>query len=454
MSARTLYTILFFLCLLTGCLFTVFNTNPDTLTLVLKDRKLTILTTRNPAVYYTYNSNPMGLEYDLAKAFARHLGCELQVKTPDFSKQLDELYAREGDFLATGLIIPDNRQEKLRLSKHYMTVNQVVVFHRDTPGIKDVNDLNGRVVHVKEDSAHHRLLEEINRNGGSINIVSYRDIPAQALIRMVEQKQIEMTVVGSHIATVCRRYYPEIKIGFSLSDNQPISWAVRREDKKLLKEMNRFLETFLESREFQTIYDQYYIDPDAFDYVDLRTFHERIETRLPDYEAVIKRESERFGFDWPLIAAMIYQESHFDPDAVSKTGVRGIMQVTLETAKEMGIKNRLDPEESIRCGVEYLYKLYERFDDIPDDHDKLMLALASYNIGYGHVRDAQDIAIQMKKDPLSWISLKDTLPMLRKKKFYKQTRYGYARGHEPVKYVERILSYQDILKKKIIEASI
>ncbi|MBW2318765.1 MAG: transglycosylase SLT domain-containing protein, partial [Deltaproteobacteria bacterium] len=177
---------------------------------------------------------------------------------------------------------------------------------------------------------------------------------------------------------------------------------------------------------------------------------QRIETRLPKYEKIIKRESNRYGFDWRLMAAVAYQESHLNPRAKSYKGVRGLMQLTLTTAKEMEIDSRLDPEQSIEGGIKYLSKIYKRFDKI-EGLDRMLFTLASYNIGYGHVRDAQKLALQKDLDTHKWASLKKTLPMLRQKKYYKKTKYGYCRGTEPVRYVNRVLTYYDILKRKALE---
>ena len=165
------------------------------------------------------------------------------------------------------------------------------------------------------------------------------------------------------------------------------------------------------------------------------------------YKDLIRREAKRHGFDWRLIAATIYQESHFNPHARSHTGVRGLMQLTLETAAELGIENRLDPEASVQGGVQYLADIYARFDDI-QGLDRMLFTLASYNVGYGHVRDAQQIARDLDLPPDKWSSLKETLPLLRQRKYYSKTQYGYARGLEPVRFVTRILNYYDILRNQ------
>ena len=170
---------------------------------------------------------------------------------------------------------------------------------------------------------------------------------------------------------------------------------------------------------------------------------------VTEYKEIIKRAAKKYGFDWRLIASMIYQESHFDPKARSSTGVEGIMQLTKTTAGEMGIKDRLDTQQSIMGGVKYLKKLYDRYQDIQDP-DRMLIALASYNVGYGHILDARKIAKERNLNPNSWAALEQVLPLLRYRKYYKKTRYGYCRGTEPVRYVNRILTYYDILKREAI----
>jgi len=211
--------------------------------------------------------------------------------------------------------------------------------------------------------------------------------------------------------------------------------------------IDSFLDQVKENGDYAKIYERYYGKVHLFDYVDPKKFHKRIQTRLPKYLDLIKKTARSYGFDWRLIAAVIYQESHFNPKARSHTGVKGLMQVTLTTAKEMGITNRLDPAQSVQAGVKYLKKIADRWEEVPDE-ERLTFALASYNIGYGHVRDAQKLAESKGLDPDRWESLKETLPLLRIKKYYKQTTYGYARGTEPVRYIQRIRTYYDILKKK------
>ena len=440
-------TVVAMLCVLTtsGC---ASDHEQDSLERIKETGQITVLTRNNANCYYIYRDQPMGFEYELAKAFSSFLEVELKVVVQDWNNLLTEVNSHKGDFVAAGMTITPDRAELADFSDPYMTIQQQVIVHRTNTSIKDIQDLAGQSVHVRENTTYQQRLNELNQEQGlDIDIVLYNDLPTEELIRQVSDKEIPITVADSNIALLNRRYYPDIRIAFPLEEEQALGWAVKKGDQALLEAMNTFLDQVQDNGNYGQIYERYYGKVHIFDYVDLKKFHKRIQTRLPDYRPLIKETAEKFGFDWRFIAAVIYQESHFNPRARSHTGVKGLMQVTLTTAKEMGISNRLDPAQSVLAGVKYLKKIAARWDDVPEE-ERIYFTLASYNIGYGHVRDAQKLARDKGLDPTRWENLKKTLPLLRMKKYYKQTKYGYARGTEPVRYVSRIRTYYDILKKK------
>jgi len=410
---------------------------------------ITVLTENNAHCYFMYRDRPVGFEYELAAAFARYLVVDLEVVAPGWNEMFEMLADGQGDFIAASLTRTPQRKSRFDFSDGYLTIQQHIIVHQSDREIRSLDDLNGRTVHVRSDTSYEHRLEELIADGLALNLIRIRNVPTEELIRQVAQREIDITVADTNVAQLNRRYYPDVDIRFPISDRQVISWAVREGDRELLTHINRFLTQIFDDGTFERLYHKYYSSVDVFDYFDLKVFHRRIETRLPEYETVIRRESRRHGFDWRLVAAIIYQESHFNPRAVSYTGVRGLMQLTTVTAEELGISNRLDPEQSIRGGVKYLRRLYDRFEDIPG-FDRMLFALASYNVGYGHVRDAQKIAVQKGLDPGKWSALKQVLPLLRYPAYYQQTEYGYARGTEPVRYVRRILTYYDILRRTAI----
>ncbi|MDY6825261.1 MAG: membrane-bound lytic murein transglycosylase MltF [Thermodesulfobacteriota bacterium] len=407
-----------------------------------------VLTANNANCYYIYKETPMGFEYELASAFADYLGVGLETKTPGWNGLIAYVNAGKGDFIAAGMTATRKRESMVDFSEGYMTIQQQVIVHKSNYAINDISDLNGRTVHVRKGTTYQQRLEELKAAGLKVTISLHENVPTEELIEDVSNRTIAITIADSNIARLNRRYYPEIRIAFPIEEEQQLAWAVAEGDRALRTTINDFFKTIKTTGQFAKIYNRYYAAIDTFDYFDLKKFHERIETRLPRYKPVIEKVAERYGFDWQMIAAMIYQESHFNPRAKSYTGVRGLMQLTQTTAREMGVDSRLDPVQSISGGVRYLAKITSRFEEIKDPRTRLLFAMASYNIGYGHVRDAQQIAREKGLDPAKWSSLKKTLPLLRNRKYYKDTRYGYARGTEPVRYVERILTYYDILKQK------
>lgn len=414
------------------------------------DRGSIVMITQNSGnTYYLYREQPAGFEYDLAAEFARYLNVDLEVVTPGWIEMFDMLNKGDGDFIAAGVTVVPSREKRVAFSDPYLTVRQEVIVHHDNSGIKSLGDLNGKTVHVRAGTSYQERLAELLGKGVDMELVLLPDVSTDELIRRVADAEIDITVVDSNIALLNRIYHPDIRIAFPISTPQSLAWAVRKGNSKLLEAVNEFFTQIRIDGTLDEIYSRYHEDRKALGRFDLKAFHNKVDTHLPRYRQMIKKAAKKHGFDWRFIAAMIYQESHFDPRARSYTGVRGLMQVTQRTAREMGIRNRMDPEQSIKAGVGYLANLYERFDDIEDEEDRLLLALASYNVGYGHVRDAQKIVREHGRDPDSWSSLLEALPLLRMPEFYRETRFGYARGTEPVRYVENIMAYYDILKRKI-----
>ena len=435
--------ILVFLCMP----FLISCAGEDALDRIEKSGEITVLTQNNAHCSYTYRENPMGFEYDLAKAFSQYLGVKLKVLTPAWDRLIQALNKGEGDFIAASMTIVPSRQKDIGFSDGYLRIQQKAIVHTNHPRIKKLENLRGKTIHVRRGTSYAERLAELKADGLDINIKLYEDIPTEEFMRMIANKEIEVTIADSNIALLNRRYFPDVKISLPIEEPQLLGWATKKGEKRLLKKINKFFKKIKEDGTFAKIYEKYYANVEIFDYLDLKKYHRRLDTRLPKYERVIKKAAKKHGFDWRLIAAAIYQESHFDPGARSFTGVEGIMQLTRNTAREMGIKDRNDPEQSIMGGVKYLNKLYNKYEGAKDP-DRLLISLASYNVGRGHILDAQGIAKERHLNPNSWAALKEILPLLRYPKHYKKTKYGYCRGTEPVRYINRILTYYDILKRE------
>ncbi|UCE35775.1 MAG: membrane-bound lytic murein transglycosylase MltF [Deltaproteobacteria bacterium] len=421
----------------------------DSLQKIRKAKEITVITRSNAHCYYIYREQPMGFEYDLAKAFADHLGVRLKVKIFPWADMIKALNEGRGDFIAASKTVTSSRKELIDFSDGYLTVQQRVIVRENNHTIEDVADLSGKTVHVRKATSYEERLSELRQQGLDLTIKVHDDVPTEELIRQVADKEIEVTIADSNIARLNLRYYPTVRIGVPIAETQRLGWAVKKGQRSLLKAINGFFKKIKSDGTFDDIYRDYFSDEQVFDRFDLKKFHQRIKTRLPKYQPIIKEAATMHGFDWRLIAAVTYQESHFNPRAKSHRGVRGLMQLTQATAREMGVTNRLDPYQSIMGGVKYLKRLYKRHEKA-EDPDRMFIALASYNVGPRHILSAQRIARKRGFDPNRWSSLEQTLPLLCYEEYIRQSKHGYCRGTEPVRYINRIRTYYDILRRQTL----
>lgn len=426
----------------------------EDLTTVEKIKKtgfLRLITNRSINNYYYYNGIPTGFEYDLAKEFADYLGVDLNIVTPGWNSMFTYLEEKKGDFIAAGLTITRKRLEKAVFSIPYLTVRQHIIHHKKTLCPASIEDFAGRTLHVRRGTSYQSRIEVLKAQGINLNYILHNNMATLDLIRMVNDQELKFTISDSNIAFLSQRYYPDIRIGIPLQEKESLAWAARKDDIEMLKTINQFILYAMQSGKLEQLQNKYYANIENSDLFDIKLFHQRIKTRLPKFKAIIKRESKKHNVDWRLAAAVVYQESHFNPNARSFTNVRGLMQVTTVTAEEMGIENRAHPEQSIKAGIRYLKKMMKKFNYLEDPYERMVFGLASYNIGYGHITDAMKIARKKGLDATKWHNVEKILPLLSKSEYYKKTKYGYARGWEPVIYVEKVMTYYDILRQLQVE---
>ncbi len=422
-----------------------------TLHKVFKTGELAVITQNTAHCYYSYRDEPMGFEYELAKAYADYLGVRLKIIIADkWENMIPSLMDGSGALIAAGITKTPDREEKVAFSDGYMEIRQYIITHRRNKKINNPADLAGKIIDVPKGSAYHKRLERLRDTGTDLIIRLHDDLPVEELIERVSEGEIGITVANNTIAIPNRRHYPGAVMKGTIGQTQQLGWAVNPNARQLLASINSFFRTIKENGKFDEIYNAYYGDTAEFDYVDLSLFHRRIKHRLSRYSPFIKEAARKHGFDWRLIAAQIYQESHLNPWAKSHAGAKGLMQLLPGTALSLGVRDIYNPVENISAGVKHLKNLYDQFDGTNDD-DRLMISLAAYNIGQGHISDARDLAVEMQLDPDQWSSLEKTLPLLRYRKYYKKSKYGYCRGTEPIQYIKQIMIYYDILKRKGIE---
>ena len=297
---------------------------------------------------------------------------------------------------------------------------------------------------VGKDSNASLVLQKIKKDYSSLQWDEFKNMSIRKILKKINKDKTKISIVSSDIYTYYQYLFPETKKIFVLPVKYPSRWLINN-DSSFLYSINSFFNEYKRDGKIQKIHLAYNEHLLGFDYVDIRYYLKRIDKKLPKYEKYFKKAAKHSGIDIRILAAVSYQESHWDRKARSPTGVRGMMMLTLDTAKRVGIKNRLNAEQSIHGGAKYLKILYESFDSNIKEPDRLWFTLAAYNIGLGHVEDARNITKLQGDNPNNWTDVKKHLPKLSQKKWYEKTKHGYARGHEPIEFVRRVKRYYDIL---------
>jgi membrane-bound lytic murein transglycosylase F len=413
---------------------------------------LRVLIRNNATCYFEGPQGLAGFEYDLVRSFADYLGVKVKcVVTDSFNEMIPALLRGEADLIAAGFTVTESRMRRVAFGPPYMEVQQQVVGRRGGPSPSDVGDLIGQPLWVNAGTSYEERLKELKYQYPGLSWLPVSGYETEEILEMVWRGIIPLTIADSNIVAVNRRYYPQLRIHFAIQEGEQLAWAVHPQHNHLLAAIEHWFAQPPTSALLHKLKQHYYGHLKVFDYVDLVKYHRRLRHRLPRYENYFKTAAEKHGLDWRLVAAQSYQESHWDPQAVSFTGVRGIMMLTLETAASLGVESRLDPRQSIEGGARYLALMHQRIGDSVPEPDRTYMALAAYNVGWGHLEDARALAERLDKDPDNWQDVSTTLPLLRQKKYYRSLPHGYARGTEPVRYVDRIKTYYRILLQAIDE---
>jgi membrane-bound lytic murein transglycosylase F len=422
--------------------------NATLLDQIKSDGKLIVVTLNSPTTYYDDADVFAGLEYELAQMFADELGVELaMVDRPSLNDLFDDLNNKTAHIAAAGLTVTKEREKNYMFGPAYQEITEQLVYNISNRRPRNISQLDDGTLEVVANSSHEETLYRLKEEHPELSWKANHELDSQELLEMVSENIIEYTIADSNTLAINQRFMINLRTAFNVSEARQLAWALAKtDDHSLLREIQKFFIKLKESGELTRIVERNYSHVEDFDYVGTKIYKRHIAQRLPAYQDFFEQAAAEYDVDWRLVAAMGYQESHWNPDAISPTGVRGIMMLTLKTARDMGIKDRIDPEQSIRGGTRYYKQIKDRIDKNIPEPDRTFMAIAAYNVGYGHVQDAREITRKLNKNPNSWIDVKQALPLLAKRKWYKQTRYGYARGWEPVQYVENIRSYFEILK--------
>ena len=409
--------------------------------------ELIVITRESPTTYYKSAEGKMGLEYELASRFADHLGVKLRLRLSESFQDLIPMVIRgEAHMAAAGLTITDERKKVVRFGPVYQTISQSLVYRLGTKRPETIEDVLDGHLEVTAGTSHSERLNQLAKAHPDLQWKEHRSLSSNELLNLVYEQVIDYTIADSNVLSLYKRYHKEVTSAFDISEPQSLAWAMPyHTDDSLLKESEIFFSKLEKSGELAQLIERYYGHANLLNFVGTRLYLRHAKTKLPRYKKQFEKAAKRYKFDWRLLAAVGYQESHWRPLATSPTGVRGIMMLTKSTAKQLKITNRLDPEQSIHGGAKYLRHILSRIPDRIPDPDRTWFALAAYNVGFYHLEDARKLTEARGGDPDKWVEVKKDLPKLSQKKYYKHLKYGFARGKEPVTYVENIRIYHDLL---------
>ena len=390
-----------------------------------------------------------GFEQDMLELFAKETNLRLNViESSRFSDIIPSVSSRVAHLAAAGLSVTESREERVDFGPKYMTVRKAVAYNTDNRRPRKLQNLIGQRGGVLRGSSGAAKLRKEAKQLPGLKWKEFNAPDVDQLFDRLAEGKLDYVVADSHVIELSRNFYPNVSLAFSFGEPERIAWAfAKNADPQLVDQVNQFFESIERDGTLRILIDRYFGHIKRLNRLDIIAFLSRRETVLPRYAPTFKQAQELTGIDWRLLAALGFQESHWRPLATSPTGVRGLMMLTSATADDLGVKNRLDPHESILAAGRYLLSLKERLPDEVPEPDRTWMALASYNVGLGHVRDARVLARRHKLNPNSWINVRKMLPLIARSEYYTTLKYGFARGGEAVILTENVRNFYDILKR-------
>jgi membrane-bound lytic murein transglycosylase F len=406
-----------------------------------------VVTRNSPLAYYEGVAGPEGPEYELAAGFARRLGVRLEIVLAESrAAALDAVRRNHAQVAAAGIIATDAVRDKALYGPVFQRIDQHIVYRVSDPLPRGPGDLVGRRIVVLRDSTHARGISRLAREWPELRWSEVQGQDPLDLLAMVANGEADVTVADSTEFSLGRHFHPDLRPAFKLAESEAIAWALAPRSSDLLSEVERYFGELEAIGKLAEILERHRRSLVRFDRVDAANFVSGVRERLPRYRPWFEEAAAETGVDWRLLAAIGYQESRWDETAISPTGVRGLMMLTAETAQRVGVVNLDDPRDSILGGARYLRLIRETLPKRIQDPDRTWLALAAYNVGYGHLEDARVLTQSSKKNPDAWPDVRDTLPLLAQERWFTKTRRGYARGWEPVGFVRNVQTYAELLR--------
>jgi membrane-bound lytic murein transglycosylase F len=437
---------------------------------IREEGKLKVVTEYNSISYFIYRGQPMGFQYQMLQELANYLGLELEVSVNNnLEENFEHLANNEVDLIAMNLTVTADRKEKVNFTLPLLQTRQVLVQRKPNNWevmnskqleswlLRNQLELAGKTVYVQAGSVYASRLRSLSDEiGGGIDIREVQ-VESEQLVQRVAMGEIDYAVCDENVGLVNTTYFPQIDVGTAISFPQHVAWAVRYGADSLKAEIDDWLYQFKKSRNYALLYNKYFRNQHSANIFN-SDYYVLSSGKISKYDEIIKKESERIGWDWRIVASMMYQESRFNPNAESWAGAFGLMQLMPGTARNYGITRNSSPAEQIRAGISFIKWLDDRFRDaITDKDERIKFILAAYNIGYGHIQDARRLAERYGADPNVWSgNVEEWLLKKSDPRYYTDqvVKYGYVRGIETYNYVHQVMDryehYKNIVNSEVM----
>lgn len=415
---------------------------------VSRTGELVVLTRLSPTTRYVSPTGQYsGMENDLVELFAKDLGVKVRfVDQYPLSNILLKLRRQYGHMAAAGLQASPETRGDFLMAPEYQRTQQVVAYNTDGSKPQSIRDLSTKSVAVLKGSRAATLMKELRRLFPALRWKEVDGGDIHDLLGRLADGHLDAVVTDGHAVDVARNFFPNLQRAFAMGEPEPLVWVFpKNAEPELYQRATAFFTRIKRDGTLNRLVDQYYGHLQRMEALDIEHLITKIQTTLPRFRVHFQSAAEVTGLDWRLVAAIGFQESHWDPLATSPTGVRGLMMLTEETADHLGVSDRLDPKQSIMAGARYFVGLKDRLSDKIQEPDRTYMALAAYNLGLGHLEDARILTQRMKLNPNLWVDVKKTLPMLAMPEHYVNLKHGFARGGEGVILTENIRNYYDVL---------
>src|SRR5690554_2459635 len=394
--------------------------------------------------YYIYRGRRMGYEYEMLRNLSQRMGVQLRlVITDDIEEAFKFLVQGKADIIAMNLEETEERKQYASFSDPTNSLSTVLVQRTGEEIMGELSQLDKKTIHLRSGSVYKQQLEALQeKHQLEINIIEVQE-SSENMVNKVMSGEIDYTVVDNDIALVNATYYDDIDVSLEISEVSEVSWAVRRNSPDLLEEINQWIKKGKESSYFAILYSKYFLNKKNSYFRNNSAFSSISGDKISVYDDIIKKGANELGWDWRLLAALIYKESRFDTAAVSYAGAQGLLQLMPVTLERFGVTDSSDPLESLMAGVRFL-KYLDKFwmERVPDSNERIRFILASYNVGHGHVEDAWRLALKFGKDTKRWSNVAYYLERKSQREFYRDpvVKSGYAKGHMAVEYVQDVIN--------------